>query len=57
MGAKQKFKDHYPSEDQNKRDKEEIKAYLEKISTMLQDPKNQKKAAQIISQLINKSSK
>lgn len=57
MGAKQKFKDHYPNEDQNKRDKEEIKAYLEKISTMLQDPKNQKKAAQIISQLINKSSK
>jgi hypothetical protein len=66
MGAKKKFKDDYPSDkeepkanpEQNLEDKRLIEAYQKKISELLQDdPNMQKKAALIISQLINSSKK
>ena len=66
MGTAKKFKDDYPSEreehkhnpTQNLEDKRLIEAYLKKISQLLEDdPTMQKKAAQIISQLINSSKK
>lgn len=57
MGAAKKFKHHYPKESkdaQNQRNKAEIQAYKEKIEDLLRnDPKLQKKAADIISTLIN----
>lgn len=55
MGAKRKFKDDYPED--SKKEKAEIKAYLDKISKLLEDPENQKKAAEILSQLINNKKK
>ena len=66
MSTAKKFKDDYPSEKeepkhnptQNLEDKRLIEAYLKKISQLLEDdPTMQKKAAQIISQLINSSKK
>jgi len=61
MGAKKKFQDDYPLESTSKRpktnlldDKRMIKAYVNRISKMLEDdPEMEKKAALIISQLIN----
>jgi len=66
MGTAKKFKDDYPLEKeeqksnltQNLEDKRLIEAYQKKIAKLLQDdPSMQKKAAQIISQLINSSKK
>jgi CRISPR/Cas system-associated exonuclease Cas4 (RecB family) len=59
MGAVKRFKDDYPTESENKpvqnnlEDKRMIEAYLKKIDELLNDPEKQKKAAQIISNLIN----
>lgn len=59
MGAQRKFKDNYPkelrTEQKNQDDKRLIKAYTEKIAKLLEDPKNQKKAAEILRQMINNS--
>lgn len=60
MGAQKKFQNNYPLED-NKRtqgketieDKKLIQAYIKKIGDLLKDPKSQKKAAEILSQMIN----
>ncbi len=60
MSAQKKFKDNYPLEKEaakkkssNLEDKRMVEAYIKKISKMLEEPTNQKKAAEIISQLIN----
>ncbi|MBC74669.1 MAG: hypothetical protein CME64_01515 [Halobacteriovoraceae bacterium] len=59
MSAAKKFRDNYPKEKskddtQNQRDKAAILAYKDKIEDLLcKDPKMQKKAADIISKLIN----
>lgn len=53
MGAQRKFKGTYPKETQNQEDKRQIQAYLEKIQKLLKTPENQKKAAEILSRLIN----
>jgi|SaaInlStandDraft_5_1057022.scaffolds.fasta_scaffold40965_2 hypothetical protein len=56
MGAHKKFKQRYLAEEQQPSDKEDkklIHAYLEKIAKLLEDQNKQKKAAQIISQMIN----
>jgi hypothetical protein len=67
MSAAKKFKDYYPTEKelaveeitqktQNIEDKRQIEAHLKNISKLLEDdPEMQKKAALIISQLINSS--
>lgn len=66
MGTAKKYKNHYPSDKDNEQqreentldDKRQIEAYLQKISQLLKDdPEMQKKAALIISQLINSSKK
>lgn len=67
MGSAKKFHNNYPAEQesnqqsnelQNLEDKRLIEAYLKKIARLLEDePAAQKKAAQIISQLINSSKK
>ena len=64
MSSAKKFKDHYPREaekasqkDTASQDKAVIQAYLKKIQELLKDPKNQKKSAEIISQLINSKKK
>jgi len=60
MGAKKKYKNHYPLDNgpqktsSSNEDKLHIEAYIKRIEEMLKDPKNQKKAAEILSQLINK---
>jgi hypothetical protein len=58
MGAIKRFKDDYPKESgkpvqNNLEDKRQIEAYLKRIDELLKDPDKQKKAAQIISNLIN----
>ncbi len=56
MGAAKKFKDDYPQEKKKQNpleDKRMVEAYLKKISELLEEPEKQKKAAQIISNLIN----
>lgn len=59
MGAVKKFKDNYPKENKaaekqdSIKDKQMIEAYLKRIEELMKDPEKQKKAAQIISQLIN----
>lgn len=59
MGALKRFKDDYPSEKEttpshnNLEDKRLIEAYLKRIDELLKDPEKQKKAALIISNLIN----
>ncbi len=64
MSAQKKFKNNYPLESKkpaakkpgevsNIEDKKLIKAYLEKIGKLLEDPEKQKKAADILTQLIN----
>lgn len=64
MGALKKYKDHYPTEAKkvaevqdtkksSQKDKQVIDAYLNKINDLLESPEKQKKAALIISQLIN----
>lgn len=63
MGALKKFKDNYPKEKEKKptnktdhsKDKQEIAIYISKIQEKLKDPTAQKKAADILSQLINKT--
>jgi hypothetical protein len=61
MGALKKFKDNYPKEKEkkpiktdNSKDKQEIAIYISKIQEKLKNPTAQKKAADILSQLINK---
>ncbi len=58
MGALKKYKKNFPLEDQTKKssqnaDKKAIDAYIKKIEDLMNDPEKQKKAALIISQLIN----
>ena len=49
---------HSNSQAQNARDKREIAAYQQKIAKMLQDdPHAQKRAAQILSSMVNKDKK
>lgn len=67
MGSAKKFQNNYPAEKetsqhsnelQNLEDKRLIEAYQKKIAKLLEDdPSAQKKAALIISQLINSSKK
>ena len=59
MGASRKFKDDYPSDEtshknKNAEDKLAIQTYLNKISKLLEDPQNQKKAADLLEKMINK---
>lgn len=56
MGALKKYQDFFKDKDtQNETsDKQQITAYQEKISDLLEsDPKMQKKAAEILSSMIN----
>lgn len=58
MGHAKKFQNNYPKESVTKKQdiesqKKEIKIYISKINELLKDSDGQKKAAEIISQLIN----
>ncbi|MAX67941.1 MAG: hypothetical protein QF441_16930 [Bacteriovoracaceae bacterium] len=61
MGAKKKYKNFYPQEKgknpSSQQDKQMIDVYQKKISELLKDPAKQKKAAEILSQLINQKKK
>ncbi len=60
MGTAKKFKDNYPQDkkDSDKVDnaalRKEIDAYIDKIQDLLKEPEKQKKAAQIIANLLKK---
>jgi hypothetical protein len=63
MAALKKFRDNYPKDDSSPKKKQgrvdresqkrDILAYTAKINELLKDPQAQKKAAEILSQLIN----
>lgn len=59
MGAAKKYRGHYPVEGANaSEDKALIEQYVNKIEDLLKkDPSAQKKAAAIVSALINSSNK
>ncbi len=69
MSSAKKFKDYYPNEKTESlvkkndstgnlvEEKKMVKLYQEQIKKLLEDTKNQKKAALIIEQLINSSKK
>lgn len=57
MSAAKKFKNYYPKDtsksDKHQMDKKLINDYVDKIAKLLQNPENQKKAAEILRQMIN----
>lgn len=59
MGAAKKFEDLYAKDEKSSHkdqmnDKKMIEAYISRINELLESPDKQKKAAQIISNIINK---
>lgn len=55
MGALKRFEDFFKDTEKDSTDKKQITAYQNKISDLLEsDPEMQKKAADILSSMINK---
>ena len=56
MANQRKFKDFYPAEEKsNEEMKKEIQTCIVRINKLLEEPEKQKKAAEILSHLINNS--